>query len=659
MHSNQLIHETSPYLLQHAHNPVNWLPWSDAAFQQAQEQDKLILISVGYSACHWCHVMEHQSFEDEAVAKLMNDHFVCIKVDREERPDVDQVYMEAVQMLTGRGGWPLNCFALPDGRPVWGGTYFPKAQWMAVLQQLTELNTTGKEKLLQQAEALTQGIRQLELPMAEAGISVDIYSSVIKSGARFDTTYGGFGGAPKFPMPVALKLIHQTGYLEKDTQLLDFVNLTLERMACGGIYDQAGGGFARYSVDERWFAPHFEKMLYDNAQLIALYSQAYKASHNELYRRIVKETIAFVKRELTSTEGLFYSALDADSEGEEGLFYVWDYSQLKTLLGDDEHFFRYFNITEQGNWEAGKNILHADRSRGVYARHHQLDADQFETTINHALDKLYQARKHRVRPGLDDKALTSWNALMIGGLCEAFQAFGEEEYLQMAENAMRCLIEHVQQSDGSLQRTTKNGVSKIKAFLDDYAFTIEALISLYEVTFNEYYLDKARELTNYSIDQFYNATAQVFYYTAKNGEPLIARKTDLQDNVIPSSVGAMTNNLIRLHQLFHLPDYEAIAKGLIARMTKTAEEHPTYYAQWALLAYLQDKQQELVIVGEQAQAYRKKLQKQLRPGAIYAGSIDGTSKLEVLQDRFKDGKTLIYQCQNKTCDLPVVNPSDL
>ncbi|MBR8537125.1 thioredoxin domain-containing protein [Carboxylicivirga sediminis] len=659
MHTNQLIHETSPYLLQHAHNPVNWYPWGDEALQKAKDEDKLLLISVGYSACHWCHVMEHESFEDEEVAQLMNAHFICIKVDREERPDVDQIYMEAVQMLTGRGGWPLNCFALPDGRPVWGGTYFPKAQWMAVLQQLAELNTNGKDKLLQQAEGLTKGIQQLEIPVANHDVTPNIYQAVQKSSTRFDEQHGGFGGAPKFPMPVALKLIHQTAVMEKDEQLLSFVHLTFNRMASGGIYDQAGGGFARYSVDERWFAPHFEKMLYDNAQLIALYSQAYKASHDELYKRIVLESIAFVKRELTSPEGIFYSALDADSEGEEGLFYVWDYSELKTLLGDDEHFFRYFNITENGNWENGNNILHGDVTREAYARQHQLDPKAFNIRINTALEKLFKARAHRVRPGLDDKALTSWNALMITSLCEAYQAFGEEAYLQMAESAMKYLLEQVHQPDGSLLRTTKNGVSKITAFLDDYAFMLDALISLYEVTFNEAYLHTAQELADYTIGEFYNATAQVFYYTAKSGEQLIARKTDVQDNVIPSSVGAMANNLIRLHQLIHLPEYEAIAKGLIARMTKTAEEHPTYYAQWALLAYLQDKRQELVIAGSKAAAYRKELQQQLRSGGIYAGSVDGVSKLAVLQDRFKEGATLIYKCQNKTCELPVDKPSEL
>ncbi|MCG8579096.1 MAG: thioredoxin domain-containing protein [Bacteroidales bacterium] len=657
MHSNALINETSPYLLQHAHNPVNWYPWGKEAVQKAKDEDKLLLISVGYSACHWCHVMEHESFEDEAVAAIMNEHFICIKVDREERPDVDKIYMEAVQMLTGRGGWPLNCFALPDGRPVWGGTYFPKQQWIQVLEQLAQLNKNEKEKLYQQADALTQGLQQLEMPLAEEGMAPDIYQAVINSRNRFDTTYGGFGEAPKFPMPVSLHLIHQLGTMQQDKELLDFVHLTLDRMASGGIYDQVGGGFARYSVDERWFAPHFEKMLYDNAQLITLYSNAYKSTKNGLYKRIVNESIQFVERELTAPEGIFYSALDADSEGEEGQFYIWRHSELKEILGDDEHFFNYFNIKENGNWEMGKNILHGGITRDEYIQHHKLDANTFNAEINTAIARLLNVRENRVRPGLDDKALTSWNALMIKGLCDAYQTFGEEKHRHLAQKAMQYLLRNVKQTNGSLLRTTKNGISKIDAFLDDYAFMIDALISLYEITFDEAYLNEVQELMQYTLENFYNSTAQVFYYTSKDGEQLIARKTDVQDNVIPSSVGTMANNLIKLHQLYHKPEYEAIAAVLIQKMYKLASEHPTYYAQWALLTHLQNQRQEIVIVGKDVSAYRKELQKQLRPGVIYAGSPDGLSTIEVLKNRFKEGATLIYQCKNKTCELPVEKPS--
>ena len=656
MHSNSLINETSPYLLQHAHNPVNWYPWGDEALQKAKDENKLILISIGYSACHWCHVMEHESFEDEAVAQIMNEHFICIKVDREERPDVDKIYMEAVQMLTGQGGWPLNCFALPDGRPVWGGTYFPKRQWQQVLQQLAELNQSGKDKLLEQAEALTKGIQRLEMPLAEEAKTPDIYQSLVNAHNRFDKQFGGFGKAPKFPMPVALNLIHQIGDLKKDKDLLSFLHLTLDRMASGGIYDQAGGGFARYSVDERWFAPHFEKMLYDNAQLVSLYSNAYKTSGDTLYKRIVNETIQFVKQELTSSDGLFYSALDADSEGEEGQFYIWKYDDLTSILGEDEHFFKYFNITENGNWEMGKNILHGGITRNSYASLNQLEPASFNDQINKGLEKLYQHRKKRIRPGLDDKTLTSWNALMIKGLCDAYQALGDADHLKMGQVAMQKLLNRVQKKNGSLFRTTKNGISKIDAFLDDYAFMIEALMALYEVTFDDAYLSKARELTDYTIKEFYNSTAQVFYYTQKSGEQLIARKTDVQDNVIPSSVGTMANNLIRLHQLFHLPEYEAIANQLISKMYQLAGEHPTYYAQWALLTYLQSRRQEIVIVGKDAHDYRAKLQKQMRPGVIYAGSKNNQSTIEVLKNRYKEGTTLIYQCKNKSCQLPVDNP---
>jgi len=657
MHTNQLINETSPYLLQHAHNPVNWHPWGDKALQLAKKENKLILISIGYSACHWCHVMEHESFEDETVAQLMNEHFICIKVDREERPDVDQIYMEAVQMITGSGGWPLNCFALPDGRPVWGGTYFQKNRWMEVLQQLAQLYSNDKDKLLQQATALTEGIRQLNIPeLADNTIPADVYKSLLKAKVRFDNKNGGLGAAPKFPMPVALNLIHQLGFIENDEVLQSFLYLTLDRMASGGIYDQAGGGFARYSVDERWFAPHFEKMLYDNAQLISLYSNAYKTSGKGLYKRTVEEIIAFIERELTSSDGAFYSALDADSEGEEGKFYVWNYTELNQELGANEHFYKYFNITETGNWEHGNNILHGNITREEYALKNQLNLNDFDKNIDAALKKLLNKRKNRIRPGLDDKILTSWNALMVKGLTDAYQAFGDEHYLSLAQNAMSFLLANVKQEDGRLLRTSKNGISKIDAFLDDYAFMIDALIGLYEVTFNQKYLDEAKLLSEYTIKNFYSSTAQLFYYNSKLGEQLIARKTDLQDNVIPSSVGAMTNNLIRLHQLIHLPEFEKIANIQIERMHQAIEEHPTYYAQWALLSALQKKRQEWIICGEQADEYRKTLQLLFIPGVVYAGSSQLNDEMSIFKDRFKEGQTLIYKCKNKTCELPVDNP---
>ena len=657
MQSNQLINETSPYLIQHAHNPVNWLPWGDEALQLAKNEDKLILISIGYSACHWCHVMEHESFESEEVAQLMNEHFVCIKVDREERPDVDQIYMEAVQMISGRGGWPLNCFALPDGRPIWGGTYFQKQQWMEILQQLATLYSKDKEKLHEQAKALTEGIRQIDIPALTHNIEwPNVYKSLLKHTSRFDLNYGGFDAAPKFPMPVALNLIHQIGHIEQGEELLSFVYLTLDRMAAGGIYDQAGGGFARYSVDERWFAPHFEKMLYDNAQLVSLYSNAYKTSGNAFYKDIVEETVRFIERELSSPDGAFYSALDADSEGVEGKFYVWTHAELIAILGDNEHFYKYYDITKAGNWEHNTNILHGAITKEEYAKRHKIDYIEFKENINSCLAQLLMARKERVRPGLDDKILTSWNALMVKGLCDAYQSFGNEHYLKLAQDAMSYLLQNSKKQDGRLLRTSKNGVSKIDAFLDDYAFTIDALISLYEVTFDEKYLDEAKQLSDYTIANFYNSTAQIFYYNSKAGEQLIARKSDLQDNVTPSSVGSMANNLMRLHQLFHLPAYESIATSLIGRMSQTIEKHPTYYAQWALLSALQTDRQELVICGSEAVNYRKTMQAKFIPGVVYAGAKSSDEEMAIFKDRFKEGITLIYKCKNKTCELPIDNP---
>jgi len=427
MKNNKLINETSPYLLQHANNPVDWLAWGDEAFKKAQAEDKLILVSIGYSACHWCHVMEHESFEDKEVADLMNKYFVCIKVDREERPDVDQIYMEAVQRISGRGGWPLNCFALPNGEPVWGGTYFPKHQWMEVLTNLYRLYTNEPDRIREQAKHLTQGIREQDFPdLSLVPRKADEQKIINQLKGRFDNRYGGMGAAPKFPMPVALDLILQLGYLRKNNELLDFIYLTLDRMASGGIYDQAGGGFARYSVDERWFAPHFEKMLYDNAQLISLYSNAYKTSSKKEYERVVSETIGFIKRELTSPDGAFYSALDADSEGVEGKFYTWTYDELKTLLDEDEHFFSYFNITGNGNWEEGVNILHGEINRDEYAHLSNLSPERFGSQLQNSLRILLDTRAKRIRPGLDDKILTSWNALMIAALCDAYQAFKKD-----------------------------------------------------------------------------------------------------------------------------------------------------------------------------------------------------------------------------------------
>lgn len=660
-HTNQLITESSPYLLQHAHNPVNWYPWGEAAFQKAKDEDKLVLISIGYSACHWCHVMEHESFENEAVAALMNQHFVCIKVDREERPDVDQIYMEAVQLLSGRGGWPLNCFALPDGKPVWGGTYFPPKQWAELLNTLSQLYTSERSKIIAQAEQLTQGIRQHDFPdMSQLPVKTDIDNAVTKIKKTFDHQHGGLGKAPKFPMPVTLNFLHQYGFLKQDKETLNFVYLTLDKMALGGIYDQVGGGFARYSVDECWFAPHFEKMLYDNAQLISLYSDAWKATGNELYKRVVAETVNFIEHELMQPDGLFYSALDADSEGTEGKFYTWAYDEIAAIIDPYDPFFAYFDIRKEGNWENGQNILHADQSRQQFAIENNIDTETFTVSIQENLEKLRQHRNKRTRPGLDNKILASWNGLMIKGLTDAYQAFGEEKYLRMARQAMdQLLLNHIS-PEGQVYRIAHNGDPKIPGFLDDYASVSAALIGLYETTFQSQYLEEAYVLVEYALLHFYHEELGMVYYTPDNGEQLIARKTDLQDNVLPSSVGTLCMNLIKLSQINSNQKFEEISQLLFHKMQEQIERYPTYHAQWALMSFIQNgHQQEVAIIGPKAQAYRKILQSQFNPAVTYAGSLVANNSMDLLENRFQEDHTLIYQCRNKTCELPVNHPSKI
>ncbi|MDP6908900.1 MAG: thioredoxin domain-containing protein, partial [Flavobacteriales bacterium] len=486
-HTNALINETSPYLLQHAHNPVNWHPWSDESLKKAKTEQKPILVSIGYSACHWCHVMEHESFEDSVVAAYMNENFICIKVDREERPDVDQVYMNAVQLMTGRGGWPLNCFALPDGRPLYGGTYYPKKEWMDVMAQVVNIWKNQREKALEYAANLTNGVKQSELIQRNTNepkfSKSDLSSLVEKWSGLIDNKEGGPNRSPKFPLPNNYEFLLRYATLAQDKIMLDHVNLTLEKMAFGGIYDQVGGGFARYSTDELWKAPHFEKMLYDNGQLISLYSEAYQATGNILYKEVVEETLDFIQRELTSEQGAFYSALDADSEGEEGKFYVWKKDELQMLLGDDFEWVKdYYNINAKGLWENGNYILLRKTTDEEFAKKQGWTTEDVKQKVNKLNAKLLRERSKRVRPGLDDKQLTSWNALMLKGYTDAYRVFGKTDYLRTAIKSANFILKTQRKKDGGLWHNHKAGRSTINGFLEDYSFTIEALVSLYQAT---------------------------------------------------------------------------------------------------------------------------------------------------------------------------------
>ncbi|WP_163707353.1 thioredoxin domain-containing protein [Mangrovibacterium lignilyticum] len=656
-HTNELIHETSPYLLQHAHNPVNWMPWGEAALQKAKNENKLLLISIGYAACHWCHVMEHESFEDETVAEVMNRHYVCIKVDREERPDVDQIYMTAVQLMTQRGGWPLNAVALPDGRPIWGGTYFMKDVWVNTLQQIAAYHEQQPDKTTEYAEKLTEGITQSSLmPVSNDihHIGVEELSKAIKSWQNsFDFQEGGSCGAPKFMMPVNLQFLLRWAHQQNDGSVESYVMTTLEKIAFGGIYDQLGGGFARYSTDSFWKVPHFEKMLYDNGQLLSLYAQAYRKFNHELYRQVVRETVDWLQKEMLSPENGFYSSLDADSEGVEGKFYVWQKEELKQLLGEDyELFAPYYNINETGYWEDGNYILLRTQSDLAFANSESVDPETLQLKITKWKGKLKQARELRVRPGLDDKILTSWNALVLSGLAESYKAFGDEEYLKLAEKNAEFLLTKLQPEPGILLHSYKNGIAKIDGFLEDYALLIQALIDLFEVTGKADYLKQADRFCETCFKEFYDAGRTIFYFSADGQKDLISRSIEVQDNVIPASNSVMANNLNRLGHLLGNRAFQNTAKAMLLVVSDNILNYPSGHANWMNLALsLAKHQYEIAIAGENALKLTLELQQNYLPDCLFC---PGTNEqLPLLQNRLQAGKTKIYVCENSSCKLPV------
>lgn len=658
--TNSLIDETSPYLLQHAHNPVNWLAWNDRAWAKARSEDKLVLISIGYSSCHWCHVMEHETFEDPVAAKLMNDHFICIKVDREERPDVDHVYMSAVQLMTGQGGWPLNCICLPDGRPIYGGTYFQNAQWKDVLTQLHQFYTANKDKAETYAGELTEGIRKMELVEVntdEVRFTREELVPVVSNWKKyFDMKEGGPNRAPKFPMPNNYEFLLQYAVSAGDEALLQYVLLTLDKMAFGGIYDQAGGGFARYSTDANWKVPHFEKMLYDNSQLVSLYAQAYKVSKNKLYKDIVYETLEFISREMTAPGEGFYSAIDADSEGEEGKYYVWTKKELQDLLTETDYLIAesYFNINSTGYWEHDNYILLRKDSDENLAKKFSLEENTFAAEISGIKKKLLAARNKRIRPGLDDKQLTSWNALMIKGYCEAYEAFGEEDFLTTARSKMDFLLSSRARNDDGLFHTYKNGKATINGYLEDYAFTIEALVKLYEVTFKEVYLREATVLAAYAIEHFYDDETGMFFFTSDLDPQLIARKKEIHDNVIPSSNSSMAKALFLVAKFFNDKEYMTISKNMLHHVKSDMARYGSSFSNWSIfMMWNVFPFYEIVLSGKEADAFRKNISKEYHPNKILAGSATGTSSLMLLENRFVEDKTLMYVCENYSCRLPV------
>jgi uncharacterized protein len=657
-HTNQLIHETSPYLLQHAHNPVNWLPFGPEAFEEAQRLNKPILISIGYSSCHWCHVMEHESFENEDIAKLMNELFVCVKVDREERPDVDHVFMDAVQQVHGSGGWPLNCFALPDGRPFWGGTYFRPEQWTQLLKNVNDIFQNRYDELAKQATELSESVASQNYLLNEEpgndAASVDFESIIALITRAFDTEKGGMQGAPKFPMPVILQLMLQYGNLRNDDHALNIVELTLQKMACGGIYDQAGGGFARYSTDSEWKVPHFEKMLYDNAQLVSLYSNAYQVTGKPFYKEVIEQTIEFVNRELTAPEGVFYSALDADSEGEEGLFYTWTADQFAEALGHYSDLGgEYYGIDKQGLWEYRRNILLRPDNDDLFAQQHYLSAGELASLTGFFRTQLLKVRSARPRPALDDKMLVSWNSLMISALVNASVAFGRDEYLQSAIQAARFIINHLKRPDNGLFHTWKDGRSQIHAFLDDYAFTCRSFLKLYSLTTEEYWLKEAEILASYVVEHFYDSHSGFFWYSENEDKQVFARKIEIYDGVVPSGNSAMAHVLNTLGIFLHNQDHTDKARQMLSAMENRFTRFPAAYANWASLALSGAKEQYVIaVVGQDSAALVRKLLAANKSGALIFGSRTD-SKLPYFENRFVEGKTMIYICSGSFCMAPV------
>lgn len=659
---NRLANESSPYLLQHANNPVNWYPWGEEALTLAKNQDKPILISVGYAACHWCHVMEHESFEDARIAAFMNEHFVNIKVDREERPDLDQIYMSAVQAMTGQGGWPMNVFLTPTGEPFYGGTYYPPtprygmASWGQVLTGIANAWQTRRNDITKQADEMAGHIQQeFVLKNQSYVLNPLLFERAEKQfDAQFDRSRGGFGGAPKFPPSMSLEFLLRIGSLE-------MVTTTLDQMAWGGMYDHIGGGFARYSVDARWLVPHFEKMLYDNAQLARIYLHAYQVTGNIHYRQVAEETLDWTLREMTEKNGGFYSSLDADSEGVEGKFYVWSRSEIEEILGNDAPLFMArYDVTTRGNWE-GHNILNTTNSElADVAARFNLSPEAAETKLVVARQKLFDVRAMRVWPGLDDKVLTAWNGLMMAAFAEAGRVLKRDDYLVAASKNAEFLHATMRTANGRLLRTWKAGnAAKYNAYLEDYAYLADGLIALYQATFDVRWFTWAHELTSQMMTHFKDEENGGFFDTSDDHEKLLYRPKSLQDNATPSA-NAMACRVLILMNLFtgdgELIDY---AEEMVAALYPALAQYPNGFAHWLGCAWLLlSEPQEVALIGENVAALADVIWEEFRPNVVVAAGNGDTPPL--LSNRVQiENRPTAYVCQNFVCQLPVTTASQL
>lgn len=664
-HTNRLIRETSPYLLQHAHNPVDWYPWSEEAFEKAKKEDKPVLVSIGYAACHWCHVMERESFEDEKVAAYMNEHFVNIKVDREERPDVDHIYMDAVQAITGSGGWPLNVFLTPDKKPFYGGTYFPptkafnRPSWLDILRFIDDAYKNRKQEVEEQAESLTQHlaantsfVNNLPNETIFNGKNADeAFESIMKTADRDE---GGFGRAPKFPQTFIINFLLHYAHVRKNNEALDQALLSLDKMIMGGIYDHLGGGFARYSTDNEWLAPHFEKMLYDNALIVSSLAEAYQMSRKEIYKQVIEETLAFTERELMDKSGGFYSALDADSEGEEGKFYVWNHEEVKDLLGEEAQIFcDYYDITPKGNWE-GKNILRNRHSLNEFSKQKNISKDELKNILSRSKQKLFERRVQRVRPGLDDKIILGWNALMNIAYCKAFAATENEHFRHIAERNMSFLLSAYRTENHLLHHTWKNGEAKHPAFLDDYALLIAALIELSQVSGNNNYLDHSKELTETVLNYFGDEQSPLLFYTYYGQKDVLIRKKEVYDGATPSGNSVMAYNLYKLSIFFDKKDWRYKAEQLVGSMSDVIIKYPTSFGHWLSLFFeVISGTYEIALTGKNMKNYLGKLLNVYTPHKVVQSSVMPLFEYPLLADKPETSEIRIYVCENYACQKPV------
>jgi len=668
---NQLQHETSPYLLQHANNPVNWYPWRDEALQKARREDKPILVSIGYSTCHWCHVMEHESFEDKDTADFMNQHFVNIKVDREERPDLDQIYMEACQAITGGGGWPLNCFLTPEGHPFYAGTYFPstpaynRPSWKQLLEYIIKVYQNDRPKVERQAEKMAKGIASADSifyqNLTGDGDALFQTSSIdqifTKIRQHFDAEHGGLSGAPKFPTTMVLRFLleyaHHTGNEEARQHLI----LSVDKMISAGIYDQIGGGFARYATDKAWQIPHFEKMLYDNALLVQLISELHVAVPEADYERELRQTLAFIEREMMDpSTAAFYSALDADSEGEEGKFYVWQDKEIDQILGSEASLFKdYYGVTPGGNWE-GKNILHRSEPTAVFAKKHSVSVTDFLTWLDQQHEKMRHAREQRVRPGLDDKILLSWNALMGSAYLRAYHSLKDTHYLDIAKRNASFLLRTFLQESGELWHTHKNGQSSYPGFLDDYASFSLFLLDLSEATQDTSYIGKAADLMDYCLQAFLDSDTNLFYFTKADQEDIPIRKREVFDNATPSGNSLALAALLRLSVVLDRRDYRETAERMLLQMREALMRYPSSFSNWVLqLQRMLRGVPEIAVVGPGAGETAAELQAHYLPGAILMATDQDDASYPLLRGKKAGAKTLIYVCKNYTCQAPTTS----